>query len=78
MGFAKTSTALPLYTDFDGDGVLRPGDFFKERTKVEMTLKLTRRRIELFRNNVRPLFDVVMECDVEQCRMWMDNLQGIL
>ena len=45
-----------LYTDFDGDGVLCPRDWFTAKEKVEGTLQLTRLRIEVFRANVVPIF----------------------
>ena len=67
-----------LYADLDGDGAFCPGRFFSTADKVGLDLKLAQRRMELFRANVPPLFGVMGNCDIEQCRIWMNNLGPLL
>jgi AbiV family abortive infection protein len=66
-----------LYADFDGDGALCPGHFFTAE-KVELYLKLARRRMELFRHNVPPMFEMITDCDIAQCQEWMHHLGEII
>ena len=66
-----------LYADFDGDGALCPGHFFTAE-KAELSLKLARRRMELFRHNVPPMFEIITDCDIAQCQEWMHHLGEII
>jgi AbiV family abortive infection protein len=66
-----------LYADFDGDGALCPGHVFTAE-KVELSLKLARRRMELFRHNVPPMLDLITDCDIAQCQEWMHHLEEII
>jgi AbiV family abortive infection protein len=66
-----------LYADLDGDGAFCPGQFFTAE-KVELTLRLSQRRMDSFRGNIVPLFDVLEDCDLERCREWMTHLGIIL
>ena len=66
-----------LYADFDDDGALCPGHLFTAE-KVELSLKLARRRMELFRHNVPAMFELITDCDIAQCQEWMLHLGEII